>query len=95
MLIPSRTVQVQVPKNEPIAVPKAGLFGGLLLVAILAVLRVLPAPVLLGLTVIALVLFSRRTFLKVDWCLLLTFVCFFVFVGNLGVSKRWPRRPRT
>ena len=37
-----------------------------------------------GLTVIALVLFSRRTFLKVDWCLLLTFVCFFVFVGNLG-----------
>lgn len=84
LLIPSRSVQVDVPRNEPIAVPKAGLFGGLLLLSILAVLRVLPAPVLLGITVVALLVFSRRTFLKVDWCLLLTFVCFFVFVGNLG-----------
>jgi len=36
--------------------------------------------------VVALVIFrvDKRMFSRVDWALLLTFVCFFVFSGNLG-----------
>ena len=58
-------------------------------VSLATVLRVLPWPVLLGITLlICLFLFGsgKEEFLplKVDYSLLLTFVAFFVFIGNMG-----------
>lgn len=56
----------------------------LLVVAILSVLRVLDWKILLVLTVFYMLLRNRSLFLKVDYFLLLTFVCFFIFSETLG-----------
>lgn len=56
----------------------------LFLLAILSVFRILDKRILLLLAVIILILGDRRAFREADYCLLLTFVCFFIFSGNLG-----------
>jgi transporter, YbiR family len=53
-------------------------------VCLLVVLRVLSWPVMLGIVVGVLLLCDRRLLLKADFMLLLTFVAFFVFSGNLA-----------
>ena len=65
------------------------LLMGLFLVSLLSVLRILSWPVLLGITLLACVLLyatGKEEFLpgKVDYGLLLTFVAFFMFIGNMG-----------
>lgn len=62
---------------------------GLFLVSLLSVLRILSWPALLGITLLACVLLyatGKEEFLpgKVDYGLLLTFVAFFIFIGNMG-----------
>lgn len=62
-------------------------YAVLLLLCLLVVFRVLPyVPVLLCVALVVLVV-NRRLYLSVDYFLLLTFLCFFVFIGNL---KRIP-----
>ena len=56
----------------------------LFMVALLAVVRVLPYEIMFLITVIMVLIADRKTILKVDWSLLLTFVGFFVFIGNMG-----------
>ncbi len=51
---------------------------------VLSVLRLADDRVALAVTVAAVLLTDRELFRRVDYCLLLTFVAFFVFVGNLG-----------
>ncbi len=60
------------------------LFSALFALCVLGVLRILPVQVLLVVVVGALALFDRGMFTRVDWGLLLTFVCFFVFSGNMA-----------
>ena len=60
------------------------LYLGLFLVCLLAVLRVLSWPLMLGIVVLVLLILDRRILLKADFMLLLTFVAFFVFSGNLA-----------
>ena len=60
------------------------LYGILFLLSLLAVARVMPFQVPLGATLAAVLLFDRRTLGKVDYFLLLTFVAFFIFIGNMG-----------
>ena len=60
------------------------LYLGLFVLCLLAVFRLLPWPVLLAVLVSALLALDRRTLLKADFFLLLTFVAFFVFAGNLA-----------
>jgi len=50
---------------------------------LLTVAYLIPYPVLLVVSIPILLLFDRSTLKKVDYCLLLTFVGFFVFIGNL------------
>ncbi len=52
--------------------------------AILTVFKVMPYPVTLVVTIIALLIFDRKTIFKIDYSLLLTFVFLFIFIGNLG-----------
>lgn len=56
----------------------------LFIVAMLVVLKLLPYEVMLLMTVILVVLVDRATLKKVDYSLLVTFVGFFVFIGNMG-----------
>lgn len=55
----------------------------LFLIALLTVLRLLNAWALLGVALIFGLLFNRRLLLQVDYSLLLTFIAFFIFVGNI------------
>ncbi|WP_139651550.1 SLC13 family permease [Raoultibacter phocaeensis] len=63
---------------------RIALHGILFALSLLAVLRVVEPIVLLAVVVCALALFDRTVFRRVDYGLLLTFVCFFVFAGNMG-----------
>ena len=56
----------------------------LFMVALLTVIRVLPYEIMFFITLIMVLIADRKTILKVDWSLLLTFVGFFVFIGNMG-----------
>ena len=54
------------------------------MLCLLVVLRVIPWYVMLLLIVAVLLVFDRRLLLKADFMLLLTFVAFFIFSGNLA-----------
>lgn len=56
------------------------LFG----VCLLVVLRVLTWPLMLAIVLLVLLILDRKTLLQADFMLLLTFVAFFVFSGNLA-----------
>ncbi len=60
------------------------MYGLLFLLSLLTVFRVIPYVVMLILTVLAILLLDRKILAKVDYSLLLTFVCLFIFIGNLG-----------
>lgn len=54
------------------------------ILSLLGVFGVLPYWIVLGIVVLAIIIFDRSLFAKVDYCLLITFICFFVFAGNMG-----------
>ena len=60
------------------------LYLGLFVVCLLVVVRVCDWPVMLAVVLAALLVFDRGMLLKADFMLLLTFVAFFVFSGNLA-----------
>ena len=64
--------------------PKLYMNIALLILCVLSVFRILPYFILLAIVLICFLLFERRVLLKVDYALLLTFVCFFILSGNLS-----------
>ena len=60
------------------------LHAALFTISVLAVMRVLPYVVALIVVVFVLVVFDRRVFMHVDYALLATFACFFIFSGNMA-----------
>jgi Na+/H+ antiporter NhaD/arsenite permease-like protein len=66
--------------------PKGALvmYALLFLLCVLAVLRAVPKWTCALGVVLALLIFARRIFREIDYALLGTFVCFFLFVGNLA-----------
>jgi len=60
------------------------LYLALFVVCLLVVLRVFDWPVMLLIVVAVLLIFDRKMLLKADFLLLLTFVAFFIFSGNLA-----------
>lgn len=56
----------------------------LFVVSLLTVAHIISYPIALVVTVVAVLLTDRRVLLDVDYSLLLTFVGFFVFIGNMG-----------
>ena len=63
---------------------RLGLMVGLFVLCLLSVFRVLPYPALLVVVAAGMLLFDRPLFRKVDYGLLATFFCFFLFAGNVG-----------
>jgi Na+/H+ antiporter NhaD/arsenite permease-like protein len=60
------------------------LYSGLFLVCLACVIRMIDYRIALLLVLLCSLLFDRTVLKKVDYSLLLTFVCFFIFVGNIG-----------
>ena len=71
--------------EKPILLRKALLaYSALFLLCLLVVFRLLHWAVMLALVLLLVGIFDRRILLKADFLLLLTFVCFFIFAGNLA-----------
>lgn len=78
-------IEVSFEKTETIRNKKLlGIYGILFLLAMLVVLRVLDYRLVTVIVLAALLIFDRKMLGKVDYMLLLTFICFFIFSGNLG-----------
>ena len=60
------------------------LYLGLFALCLLSVFRLLPWYFLLAILAAVLLIFDRRALLRADFLLLLTFVAFFIFAGNLA-----------
>ncbi len=60
------------------------IYGAVFVICVLAVADIISAYICLAVTVVAVLAADVKLFGKIDYPLLLTFVCFFVFVGNLG-----------
>lgn len=84
---------LEIVVTEPAESPKAGLlrsaipFFALLILCLLVVFRLLPYQPVLICVMATVLLLKRKLYLSVDYFLLLTFLCFFVFIGNM---KRIP-----
>ena len=63
---------------------KLGVYVVLFILCLLAVLRIAPYWAVTAMVAIALLVLDRKLLLKVDYALLLTFICFFIFAGNMG-----------
>jgi len=82
--IGKENVDVSVDKPGKLSAAKLAVYCGLLVICILSVFRVLPKPVCCIVVAAAVLLMDRKGLLEVDYALLLTFACFFIFVGNVG-----------
>lgn len=56
----------------------------LFVLSLLVVAKVLPYELVLGIIIVVVLIVDKQVLKKVDYCLLLTFISFFVFTGNLG-----------
>ena len=56
----------------------------LFILSLLVVLKVIEYYIVLGIMIVAMLIMDRKAFKGVDYTLLITFVFFFVFVGNMG-----------
>ncbi len=83
-LLPRKPIALQTPPAEKLPVPKTVLYLALFALSIVIVFRVIPYWI--GLCVIPAVLFfaDRKALGQVDYGLLFTFFCFFIFAGNLS-----------
>ncbi|MEG0614916.1 MAG: SLC13 family permease [Oscillospiraceae bacterium] len=77
--------KVRFETDETVRIPKKILlFAALFLLCILSVFHLLNYWILLAIVVISLAIFDRKLFSKADYGLLLTFIFFFIFAGNIG-----------
>ena len=86
MCLGLKSERVEVRFGESPGVEKRGLIlsAVLFLLSMLVVFRAMEWYVLLPIFVVLCLVFDRRLLWKADFMLLLTFCCFFVFVGNIG-----------
>lgn len=56
----------------------------LFIICLLSVTRILPCALTLAIAVFSIAVFDRKTLFKIDYSLLLTFIGFFIFIGNIG-----------
>lgn len=83
-LLPKSVLSVTAPE-KPTPLPKGKLifYLALFLVAVSCVIRLLPWPAMLAILGLAALIIDRKLFKAVDYFLLLTFMCFFLFIGNM------------
>jgi Na+/H+ antiporter NhaD/arsenite permease-like protein len=73
--------------GEKLRIKELVVFSVLFIICILTVLKVIDSRVCLGVVALCTMVVSPRLFKEVDYGLLATFICFFIFVGNIGSLK--------
>lgn len=86
LLIPKNGFKAEGLEKEKkdISKPKTAVYLLMLVLCLLTVFRVVPLLPCFGAVTIAAVISDRSLFKKVDYALLGTFACFFVFLGNIA-----------
>lgn len=84
LLLPRNACKAPNDGGEKLPKLKTGIYTGLFLLCIAAVFRLVPDWVCLIGALTAVAVCDIKLFAKVDYALLATFVCFFVFVGNIA-----------
>lgn len=79
---PSDTRNLAMPM--PLGRRRLAAYGLLFALTLLAVFRIVPVAAAVAVVAAALAALDRRALAAVDWGLLATFACFFVFAGNLA-----------
>ena len=83
---PAKALTLELPELDKPDTNKTPIYLLLLLLNICAVLHVFNKYLALGVTVLVVLALQRRLLKQVDYSLLLTFVGFFVFIGNISHS---------
>lgn len=82
--LPKNKINVKIDESKGFNKKYFAIYCVLFLVCLAVVLRVFEWYYMLLVIIVTLLIFDRKTLLKCDFMLLLTFVCFFVFSGNLA-----------
>lgn len=84
LLIPKKMCTAFTEENTLINKKKLTAYLILFIICLLTVFRVIPDIWCFGITIIAMLVLDIRLFAKIDYGLIGTFVCFFIFVGNIA-----------
>ena len=84
LLLPKAHLSVFLGEKPSLDKKALLLYLALFILCMLVVLRVLTWPIMLGAIVVVLLIYEPRMLKRADFLLLATFVCFFVFSGNLS-----------
>ena len=84
LLLPREKLQLFLGEEPLLHKKELWVYALLFLVCLGTVLRLLPWPAMLAAVVLVLLVFDRKILRRADFMLLLTFVAFFVFAGNLA-----------
>ena len=84
LLLPRTALHAELGEKPDMDRRKLALYLALFAVCLLSVFRVLPWQAMLAIVALALAILDRKMLLAADFMLLLTFVAFFVFAGNLA-----------
>lgn len=80
-----RTVSVEFPSsNTEMKLKRIIYYGVLFVICLLAVAKICPIELLFGIILIAVLIDNRKLLIQIDYSLLLTFIFFFIFIGNMG-----------
>lgn len=71
-------------EKKPLSVPKLIICIVLFALSMLVVARIVEYYIVLAILIVVMLIMDRKAFKNVDYTLLVTFVFFFIFVGNMG-----------
>ena len=85
LFVPSRRLKItDLDEDDRLPAGRTVFYLVLFAMTILMVFRVLPVPVVLIAVIVSLLIADRKALKMVDYGLLITFVCFFIFAGNMA-----------
>lgn len=84
LMLPKTSCTAKTAEKQKISKLKSVSYLILFALCLLTVFHIVPDWICLIITVLLALVLDRKLLLKVDYCLLATFVCFFVFVGNIA-----------
>jgi Na+/H+ antiporter NhaD/arsenite permease-like protein len=84
MKLPRAHVEIFLGEEPILHRKKLALYAALFVLCMLEVLHVIRWELMLGIIALVLLVWDKKRLMHADFLLLLTFVCFFVFAGNLA-----------